>query len=128
MGRCEGGFERICRLYDQKKVYTLEKEVDVGRNVGYELIPPEDIPAAENYLDIERGEITVNEFEKAIKQLKDKKGGVGDRILRNEQAGFRKGGCNDQIFVVRHVMQQANELKVPLSLCFLHFEKAFDSV
>ena len=33
-------------------------------------------------------------------------------ILREEQAGFRKGrGCNDQIFVVRHLMQQANEMK-----------------
>ncbi len=35
---------------------------------------------------------------------------VLDGILREEQAGFRKGrGCNDQIFVVRHLMQQVNE-------------------
>jgi len=54
---------------------------------------------------------------------------VIDRILSYEQTGLRKGrGCNDQIFVVRHVMQQANEMKVPLSLCFVDFEKAFDSV
>ena len=54
---------------------------------------------------------------------------VVDGILRDEQAGFRKGrGCNDQIFVVRHLMQQANEMKVPLSLCFVDFEKAFDSI
>ena len=37
---------------------------------------------------------------------------VLDGVLREEQAGFRKGrGCNDQIFVVRHLMQQANEMK-----------------
>jgi len=42
---------------------------------------------------------------------------VIDRILRDEQAGFRKDrGYNDQIFVVRHVMQQRNEMKIPLRL------------
>ena len=51
-----------------------------------------------------------------------------DGVLREEQAGFGKGrGCNDQIFVVRHLMQQANEMKASLSLCFVDFEKAFDS-
>ena len=34
----------------------------------------------------------------------------------------------DQMFVGRHLMQQVNEMKVPLSLCFVDFEKAFDSV
>ena len=54
---------------------------------------------------------------------------VVEHILRDEQAGFRKGrGCNDQIFIIRHLMQQGNEMKVPLSLCFVDFEKAFDSV
>nr|XP_027218257.1 uncharacterized protein LOC113810808 [Penaeus vannamei] len=54
---------------------------------------------------------------------------VIDRILRDEQAGFRNDrGCNDQIFVVWHVMQRANELKVPLSLRFVDFEKACDIV
>ena len=52
---------------------------------------------------------------------------VLDGVLREEQAGFRKGrGCNDQIFVVRHLMEQANEMKASLSLCFVDFEKAFD--
>ena len=50
-----------------------------------------------------------------------------DGILRDEQVGFKKGrGCSDQIFIIRHLMQQANEIKVPLSLCFVDFEKAFD--
>ena len=50
-------------------------------------------------------------------------------VLREEQAGIRKGrGCSDQIFVVRHLMQHANEMKACLSMCFVDFEKAFDSV
>ena len=54
---------------------------------------------------------------------------VVDRILRKEQAGFRKGrGCDDQIFILRHIAQQCNELKSPLVLCFVDFEKAFDSI
>ena len=174
-------------------------------------IPPEeDIPAAERDLNIEGGEITIEEVKQAIGQLKNnkapgedgvfpemfkvdedrlplvlvnlfnkiKEGGklpsewkngvivkipkkgdlsdcgnwrgvmlspiamkifcklllnrmepILDGILREEQAGFRKGrGCSDQIFVVRHLMQQANEMKARLSLCFVDFEKAFDSV
>ena len=52
-----------------------------------------------------------------------------DGVLREEQAGFRKGrGCSDQIFVFRHLMQHANEMKASLSLCFVDFEKAFHSV
>ena len=54
---------------------------------------------------------------------------VIEDILRDEQAGFQKGrDCNDQIFIVRHLMQQANEMPEPLCLCFVDSEKAFDSV
>ena len=31
----------------------------------------------------------------------------------------RGQGCSDQIFIIRHLMQQANETKVPLSLGFV---------
>ena len=52
-----------------------------------------------------------------------------DGILRDEQAGFRKGcGCGDHIFIVRDLMQRANERKVPLTLCFVDFEKVFNSI
>lgn len=44
-----------------------------------------------------------------------------DVMLREKQ------GCSDQIFVVRHIMQQAKETRSPLNLCFVDFEKAFDS-
>ena len=52
-----------------------------------------------------------------------------DRRLRDEQAGFRKArGCSDQIFVIRHIIQQCVEFRVPLLMAFVDFEKAFDSV
>ena len=52
-----------------------------------------------------------------------------DEKLRDEQAGFRSGrGCSDQIFVLRHIVQQSVEHRVPLALAFVDFEKAFDSV
>ena len=52
-----------------------------------------------------------------------------DGVLRGDQAGFRKGrGCSDQIFVVSHLMQHANEMKASLSLCFVDYEKDFHSV
>lgn len=56
-------------------------------------------------------------------------GQVSDGVLREEEATFRKGWeCNDQIFFMRHLMQQAYEMKASLILCFVGFEKAFDIV
>ena len=52
-----------------------------------------------------------------------------DRVLRDEQAGFRKGrSCADQIFLLRHILQASAEMRQPLALCFVDFEKAFDSI
>ena len=49
--------------------------------------------------------------------------------LRDEQAGFRKGrSCTDQIFILRHVVQQCVEYRNPLLMVFVDYEKAFDSV
>ena len=51
-----------------------------------------------------------------------------DEALRDEQAGFRsKRGCSDQIFALRHIIQQSVEFRVPLIMLFIDFEKAFDS-
>ena len=52
-----------------------------------------------------------------------------ENILRDEQAGFRKDrSCCDQIFLIRHVIQQCTEFRVPLLLAFVDYKKAFDSV
>ena len=54
---------------------------------------------------------------------------VVDDILSDEQPGFREEhGCSDKIFIVRHLMQQANEMKLPLRFCFVDFEKALNSI
>lgn len=55
-------------------------------------------------------------------------GGV-DAKLRKEQAGFRKGRSTiEQIFVLRNVVEQAVEWNSSLYVCFVDYEKAFDSV
>ena len=52
-----------------------------------------------------------------------------ERILREEQAGFRSGrSCVDQIFVLRTLIEQSLEWNSPLYINFIDFEKAFDSV
>ena len=52
-----------------------------------------------------------------------------DKILREEQAGFRSGrSCTDQIFVLRTIVEQSLEWNSALYINFIDFEKAFDSI
>ena len=52
-----------------------------------------------------------------------------DIRLRNEQAGYRKGrGTTEQIFILRNIVEQANEWQASLYINFIDFEKAFDSI
>ena len=57
--------------------------------------------------------------------------GVDDR-LRKEQAGYRKGReTTEQVFILRNIIEQVNEwqaFKATLSLIFIDFEKAFDTI
>ena len=51
--------------------------------------------------------------------------------LRKEQAGFRaKRSTTEQIFILRNILEQANEWRVHVGLYihFVDFEKAFDSI
>jgi len=55
--------------------------------------------------------------------------GAVDSVLRQEQAGFRKGkSCVDQIFTLRQILEQVNEWNASLCVAYIDFEKAFDSV
>ena len=55
--------------------------------------------------------------------------GGGDAKLRKEQAGFRKGRSTvEQVFVLRNIVEQAVEWNSSLYVCFVDYEKAFDSV
>ncbi|XP_016336376.1 uncharacterized protein LOC107684595 [Sinocyclocheilus anshuiensis] len=52
-----------------------------------------------------------------------------DKKLREEQAGFRCGrSCNDQIFILRNIIEQSLEFQQRLYINFIDFVKAFDSV
>ena len=52
-----------------------------------------------------------------------------DKKLRKEQAGFRpKGSTTEQIFILRNILEQANEWRAGLYAHFVDFEKAFDSL
>ena len=52
-----------------------------------------------------------------------------DRELRDEQAGFRKERCcTDQIATLRVIVEQTIEWQSSLYVCFVDFEKAFDSI
>ena len=49
--------------------------------------------------------------------------------LRREQVGFRRGrSAIEQIFVLRNIVEQATECNSSLYVCFVDYEKAFDSV
>ena len=52
-----------------------------------------------------------------------------EEVLRQNQAGFRKGrGCMDMVFVLRKLIEESVEFKKELYVNFVDFEKAFDSV
>ena len=52
-----------------------------------------------------------------------------DAELRKGQAGFRKGrSTTEQIFVLRNIVEQVVEWNSSLYLCFVDYEKAFDSI
>ena len=52
-----------------------------------------------------------------------------DKKLRKEQAGFRsKRSTTEHIFILRNILEQANEWRAGLYIHFVDFEKAFDSV
>ena len=50
-----------------------------------------------------------------------------DKKLRKEQAGCRlKRRTTEQIFILRNILEQANEWRAGLYIHFVDFEKAFD--
>ena len=60
-----------------------------------------------------------------LERLKD----AMDPIMRDEQAGFRKGrSCTDQIAALRIIVEQSLEWNSSLYINFIDYEKAFDSV
>ena len=55
--------------------------------------------------------------------------GEMDKVLRANQAGFRRGrSCIDQVHILRRVIEGANDKSLPLYAVFVDFKKAFDSI
>ena len=53
----------------------------------------------------------------------------GVNALRKEQAGYRNGrGTTDQVFILRNIIEQANEWQATLYLYYIDFKKGFDSI
>ena len=54
---------------------------------------------------------------------------VVDKILRRNQAGFRKGcSCIQQIHIFRRIMEGATAKGIPLFITIIDFKKVFDSI
>ena len=52
-----------------------------------------------------------------------------DKVLRKEQAGFRKGrGCTDHIFTVRSITEQCPEWQRELCIHFMDLKKDFENI
>ena len=53
----------------------------------------------------------------------------GDKVY-NEQKGTRKGcwGCNDQLLVQKMILEEAKTYPRYLSMCWIDYRKAYDSV
>ena len=49
--------------------------------------------------------------------------------LRNNQAGFRAGrSCAQQVHILRRIMEAFQDFQLPLTITFIDFKKAFDSI
>ena len=52
-----------------------------------------------------------------------------DPLLRNNQAGFRPGrSCSQQIHILRRIIEAFGNYQLPLTITFIDFKKAFDSI
>ena len=77
-----------------------------------------------------RGIILMSIVAKVLGRVLIKRIVVGtDAELRRDQAGFRKGrSTTEQIFILRNIIEQVAEWNTSLYLCFVDYEKAFDSI
>ena len=78
---------------------------------------------------LERGNLVSSCLKNFCKQYPNRIQGPLERILKKNQAGFHKGrATTDQILVLRHLVEEAQEWQKSLLLDFIVFKKAFDSV
>lgn len=52
-----------------------------------------------------------------------------DKILRANQAGFRRGrGCTEQVHILRRIIEGFQDKKLDYYITFVDFKKIFDSI
>ncbi|XP_059170948.1 uncharacterized protein LOC131952349 [Physella acuta] len=109
------------------KVWNEEKVTDSWkRGIIIKLPKKSNLNVCENWRGINLLSVPGKIFCRVLLQRRRK--GI-DRILREEQAGFRANrSCNDQIFVLRTIVEQSLEWNSSLYINYIDFQKAFDSI
>jgi len=124
----EGGpvlLEMVTVLFN--KCLEQERVPEAWENAVITLLHKKgDITKLENYRPISLLSHLYKLFMKVLTKRMTKKLDFYQPI---EQAGFRSGfSTNDHLQVLRSLIEKCNEYKIPIVLCFIDFEKAFDSV
>ena len=85
-----------------------------------------DLSLMKNYRGISLLSITAKVYNKILlNRIRDHV----DPILRSNQAGFRSGrSCAQQIHILRRIMEGFQDYQLPLTVTFIDFKKAFDSI
>ena len=64
-----------------------------------------------------------------LRIIKRRMGHYLDQQIPQEQAGFVKGkGTREQILNIRQLIEKCREFNIPMVICFLDYQKAFDCV
>ncbi|KAL0150691.1 hypothetical protein M9458_053995 [Cirrhinus mrigala] len=93
-----------------------------------------DVEDAQDELQVNTGDITIEEVKIAIKSLKNNKAAGLDEITVEilKYGGLpmaeKLTSCSEHIFVLRNVSEQCVEYRNPLAINFVDFKKAFDSI
>ena len=121
--------DEIAKVLDKlfSRIWEVEKIPEEWlRGIIVKLPKKGDLRVADNWRGITLLVVALKIFARG---LFDRLQGPLERILRKNQAGFRKGrSCRDQIFVLRKMIEEAQEFQRSLVINFVDFEKAFDCV
>ena len=116
---------RLTRCYN--RFWESEKWPEVWKKgLIVKIFKKGDLPDCNNWRGVTLQAVVITIFCRMV--LERLKIGI-DKKLRKEQAGFRpKRSTTEQIFILRNILEQANEWRAGLYIQFVDFEKAFDSV
>ena len=124
----EGGAEIINQLHSIfNKIWSTETPpAEWKRGLLIKIPKNGDLSQCEKWRGITLLSVPSKVFSRTIlNRIKD----ACDDLLREEQAGFRKGrSCIDQIATLRIIIEQSIEWQSPLYATFVDFEKAYDSI